>query len=93
MAAQPLFCVGNFRLGVAYHQAGAMESAIQALGRAIETDAPGCAAMQDAYLERAEVFLALGDVESSRADLDRCLDLSKTSPSGQRCRSLMESMD
>lgn len=93
VAAQPLFCVGNFRLGMAYHRSGAMESAVQALDRAVETDAPGCGAMQDAYLERAEVYLALGHVERMRADLDRCIDLSRSSASGKRCSRLMETID
>lgn len=93
VAAQPLFCVGNFRLGVAYHREGALESALQALDRAVETNAPGCNALQDAYLERAQVHLALGEAEGSRADLDRCLELSKTSESGRRCSHLMQKLE
>lgn len=93
VAAQPRFCVGNYRLGMAYRRSGAMESAAQALDRAVETDAPGCNAMQDAYLERAEVFLALGHMERTRADLDRCIDLSRVSRAGKRCSQLMETLD
>lgn len=93
VAAQPLFCVGNFRLGVAYHRAGAMESAVQALDRAVETDAPGCGSLQDAYLERAEIYIALGEDDRTRADLDRCIDLSKVSDSGRRCGQLMQTLD
>ncbi len=93
VAAQPLFCVGNFRLGVAYHQSGAIESAAEALNRAVETDAPGCGAMQDAYLERAEVYLALGDEMRSRADLDRCIGLSKSTDAGRRCSTILETLD
>jgi Tfp pilus assembly protein PilF len=93
VAAQPLFCVGSFRLGVAYHRTGAMESAVEALNRALETDAPGCSRMQDAYLERAQVHLALGADSSSRADLDRCLELAKSSPTGRKCDRLMASLE
>lgn len=93
VAAQPLFCVGSFRLGVAYHQTGAMESAVEALDRALETDAPGCELMQDAYLERAEVYLALGATANSRADLDRCVELAKSSPTGRKCDRIMSSLD
>lgn len=93
VAAQPLFCVGSFRLGVAYHRTGAMESAVEALNRALETDAPGCSRMQDAYFERAQVNRALGAESSTRADLDRCVDLSKSSPTGRKCDQMMASLD
>lgn len=93
VAAQPLFCVGSFRLGVAYHRTGAMESAVEALNRALETDAPGCEHMQDAYLERAQVHLALGEERSTREDLDRCVDLAKSTRTGKKCNQLMAEMD
>ncbi len=93
VAAQPLFCVGNYRLGVAYHQSGAIESAAEALNRAVETEAPGCSSMQDAFLERAEVYLALGDETRSRADLDHCLHLSRSSDVGRQCSALLQSLD
>lgn len=93
IAAQPLFCVGSYRLGVAYNRTGAAESAVEALDRALGTNAPGCNALQDAYLERAQAYLALGRPESTRADLDRCLDLSKSTPTGRECNRLMASLD
>ncbi len=93
IAAQPLFCVGSYRLGVAYRRTGAMESAVEAFNRALTTNAPGCSALQDAYLERAQAHLALGEPESTRADLDRCVDLSKSTPTGQQCNRLMASLD
>lgn len=93
VAAQPLFCVGNFRLGQAYHKTGALESALRALDRALETDAPGCAGLQDAYLERAQLHLELEDTDRARADLDRCVRLSKTTDTGRKCRSLQSEVD
>lgn len=93
IAAQPLFCVGNYRLGVAYRQSGALESAAEALDRALETEAPGCSAMQDAFLERAEVYLALGDESRSRADLDHCMFLSKANDVGRRCSALLNTLN
>ena len=93
VAAQPLFCVGNYRLGVAYHRSGAIESAAEALNRAVETDAPGCSAMQDAFLERAEVYLALGEVNRSREDLDRCLHLSRATDVGRKCSALLGTLE
>ena len=93
LAAQPLFCVGSYRLGVAYNRTGAAESAVEALDRALTTNAPGCSALQDAYLERAQAHLALGRPESTRADLDRCLDLSKSTATGRECNRIMASLD
>lgn len=92
VAAQPLFCVGNYRLGVAYHQTRQLPQALAALDRALETDAPGCGSLQDAYLERARVHLALGELELTRADLDRCLGLSKSNQAGATCRQLLSSL-
>jgi Tfp pilus assembly protein PilF len=89
VAAQPLFCVGNYRLGVAYRRAGQLDSARDALDRALETDAPGCGQLQDAFHERAQVHLALGEVELTRADLDRCIGLDKSNQAGRACNELL----
>jgi type IV pilus assembly protein PilF len=93
VAAQPKFCVGNYRLGVAYHRSGALESAVDALNRAVETEAPGCSGMQDAFLERAEVYLALEDETLCRADLAHCVELSKSTDSGRKCSALLNNLD
>ena len=92
VAAQPLFCVGNYRLGVAYHRSGQLDAAVDALDRALETQAPGCQNLQDAYLERARVHLALGQVGETRVDLDRCLGLAKSNTSGRECGRLLASL-
>ncbi len=92
VAAQPLFCVGNYRLGVAYHRTRRLEEARDALDMALSTDAPGCAQLQDAYLERAEVHLALGDLELTRVDLDRCIGLDKKTGSGRECGRLLSKL-
>lgn len=92
VAAQPLFCVGNYRLGVAYHRSGQLEAAVDALDRALETQAPGCQNLQDAYLERARVHIALGQVGETRIDLDRCVGLAKSNPSGRECGRLLASL-
>jgi type IV pilus assembly protein PilF len=92
VAAQPLFCVGNYRLGVAYHRSGQLEAAVDALDRALETQAPGCQNLQDAYLERARVHIALGQVGETRVDLDRCLGLAKSNTSGRECGRLLTAL-
>ncbi len=92
VAAQPLFCVGNYRLGVAYHLVGQLESSRDSLDRALETDAPGCGNLQDAYLERARVHLELGELERTRADLDRCIGLQKGNPAGRACGKILSTL-
>lgn len=92
VAAQPLFCVGNYRLGLAHARIRQLKEAREALDRALETDAPGCNALQDAYLERARVHLALGELEHTRADLDRCLGLHKGTPVGKECGRLLSKL-
>lgn len=92
VAAQPLFCVGNYRLGVAHAKARQLHEAIEAFDRALETDAPGCNALQDAYLERARVYMTLGDLEHTRADLDRCLGLHKGTPVGKECGRMLSKL-
>jgi type IV pilus assembly protein PilF len=89
VAAQPLFCVGNYRLGVALHALGRIDAARDALDRALETAAPGCANLQDALLERAQVQLGLQEVESARADLDRCVSLQKNNLTGKTCGKIL----
>lgn len=92
VAAQPLFCVGNYRLGVAHRRAGNLEAARDALDRALETDAPGCPNLQVAFLERARVHLALGELELTRADLDKCVGLHETNDAGRQCGELLTTL-
>jgi Tfp pilus assembly protein PilF len=92
VAAQPLFCVGNYRLGLAHARTRQLKEAREALDRALETDAPGCNALQDAYLERARVHMALGELEHTRADLDRCLSLHKGTPVGKECGRMLSKL-
>lgn len=89
VAAEPLFCVGNYRLGLAYRRAGQLASARDSLDRALETPAPGCSSLQDAYLVRAEVHAELGDEEQARTDYDRCISLDRRSRAGERCSALL----
>ncbi|HEX3774002.1 MAG TPA: tetratricopeptide repeat protein [Polyangiaceae bacterium] len=90
VAAQPLFCVGSFRLGLAFERKQEFTSALDALTRALETEAPGCNALQDAFAARARVRLKLGDSASAQADLERCVALSGKTDSGKECSSMLE---
>ncbi len=90
IAAQPLFCVGALRLGMAYERRGELAPALASFTRAIETKAPECNRLQDAFWGRARVAERLGQTDSIRADLERCVELSSASESGKNCRSMLD---
>jgi type IV pilus assembly protein PilF len=90
IAAQPLFCVGIYRLGLAYERRKEDANAAETLTRALETPAPGCNGLQDAFAARARVELRLGNADSARADLTRCVELSGKTAAGKECSSMLK---
>ena len=92
IAAQPLFCVGSYRLGLAYQRKGEPKAALDALTRALETEAPECSRLQDAVAARAKVHGELGQTDAQRADLTRCVELSGSTEAGKNCRSMLEKL-
>jgi Tfp pilus assembly protein PilF len=90
IAAQPLFCVGLYRLGLAYERRRDDTAAAEALTRALETQAPGCNSLQEAFAARARVELRLGNTEAAQADLSRCEELSRKTIAGKECSSMLQ---
>jgi type IV pilus assembly protein PilF len=90
VAAQPVFCVGSYRLGLAFEHKQELTSALDAFTRALETDAPGCNSMQEAFAARARIQIKLGNLDSARADLDRCTALSGKTDAGKECSSMAQ---
>jgi Tfp pilus assembly protein PilF len=90
VAAQPLFCVGSYRLGLAFEHKQELTSALEAFTRALETEAPGCNSLQEAFEARARVRIKLGDSDAARTDLDRCVALSGKTNSGKECSSMLQ---
>jgi type IV pilus assembly protein PilF len=82
---EPRFCVGHYRLGVAYERRGDLASAEQALTDAVSVDAPACKNLQDAWLERAEVRMKLARVADAKADFEKCRDISPDTLAGKNC--------
>ena len=80
MAVQPLFCVGQYRLGLAYEKKGDLPLAREAFTKAVDTDLPQCKRLQDAYSARARVLARQGLKEEARADLTRCRDMGVQTP-------------
>ncbi len=80
---EPRFCVGFYRLGVAYEMQGDLSQADANLTSAVDGEA--CKSFQDAFEERAKVRLKLGQADLARADFERCKALTSESLSGKRC--------
>ena len=86
VAAQPRFCVGYYRLGLAYEKKGEHVAARHALSRAVTSADGGCARLQDAFWARSRVFRALGEMAELAEDLQRCQDLGAGTRVGRRCK-------
>jgi type IV pilus assembly protein PilF len=92
IAAQPLFCVGSFRLGLALERKGELVPAMESFTRALETEAPECSRLQDAVAGRARIATRLGQTEVARADLARCVELASSTETGKNCRSMLDKL-
>jgi len=86
---QPKFCVGFYRLGVAYEKKGDLPMAEQHLSSAVQVDSPDCQNLQDAWRERAEVRVKLGHTEQACTDFMKCHDISSSTDSGKACAAEM----
>ena len=86
---QPKFCVGFYRLGVAYEKKGDLASAEQSFTSALKVDSPDCQNLQDAWHERGEVRLKLGRVGDACGDFGKCRDLSIGTEAGRACAAAM----
>jgi type IV pilus assembly protein PilF len=92
IAAQPRFCVGNYRLGLAYERKREPAEALEALSRALDTEDPRCRSLQAAYAARARVLFRLGRGDDARSDLTRCLDLDRATQTGKECSSMLRNL-
>ncbi|HEY4012758.1 MAG TPA: tetratricopeptide repeat protein [Polyangiaceae bacterium] len=79
------FCVGHYRLGVAYEKKGDFAAAEQSLTNAVTVEAPDCKNLQDAWEERAQVRMKLGKLADARADFQKCRDIGAESRAGKAC--------
>jgi Tfp pilus assembly protein PilF len=90
IAAQPLFCVGLYRLGLAYERRHEETAAAETLTRALETQAPGCNGLQDAYAARSRLEARAGNADAAKSDLERCVELSRKTDAGKECSSMLQ---
>ena len=82
---EPRFCVGHYRLGVAYEKKGDLAAAEQSFTNALSVDAPDCKNLQDAWAARGRVRLQLGKTPDARADYQKCRELSAETVAGRTC--------
>jgi tetratricopeptide (TPR) repeat protein len=92
IASQPLFCVGSYRLGLAYEKKGDLKAAREAFTKAVETPSPDCQRLQDAFDARARVSAKQGLRDEARADLTKCVDIASATPLGKQCAETLKSM-
>lgn len=85
VAAEPLFCVGHYRLGLAYEKKGEHAAARQALTRTVSIDKGGCDRIQAAFQARGRVLTRLGERRLAMQDLQTCHTLERTSLEGEAC--------
>jgi Tfp pilus assembly protein PilF len=82
---EPRFCVGHYRLGMAYEIKGDLGAAEQSFTRALSVDAAECRGLQDAWAERGRVRMKLGKVPDARADFEKCREISTETETGKGC--------
>ena len=85
---EPRFCLGFFRLGMAYEKKGDLPQADANFSTAVDGEA--CKNFQDAFEERARVRQRLGQPELARTDFEHCKGLAPDSLAGKRCSQSLE---
>jgi type IV pilus assembly protein PilF len=88
IAAQPDFCVGHFRLGLAHERLGNAPVALESYTQALTVAGGRCQGLQEAYAGRARLLTALHRGEEAKADLQTCVRLDKRTDAGRECLAL-----
>lgn len=82
---EPRFCVGHYRLGVAWEKKGDVTAAEQSFTSAVSVPDTECDKLQDAWEGRCRVRLRLGRAAEARQDCERCREISAETPTGKLC--------
>jgi type IV pilus assembly protein PilF len=88
VAAQPDFCVGHYRLGLALERLGKPAEALAAFTQALSAAAGRCQGLQEAYAGRARALMALNRAREAESDLQTCVRLDKHTDAGRECLAL-----
>ena len=84
--AEPRFCVGHYRLGLAYEKKGDLGAADESFTNAVSA-APDCDKLQDAWWARCRVRKQLGNQEWKK-DCEKCKEISADTKTGKLCAPL-----
>ncbi len=82
---EPRFCVGHYRLGIAYEKKGDLATAESSLTTALTVPDPQCENLQDGWEARGRVRLRLGKQGDAQKDYERCRDISQETSTGKAC--------
>lgn len=82
---EPRFCVGHYRLGVAFEKKGDLASAENALTSALSVKDPNCENLQDGWEARGRVRIRLGKQGDAQKDYERCREISEETTTGKSC--------
>jgi type IV pilus assembly protein PilF len=82
---EPRFCVGHYRLGIAYEKKGDLNGAEASFTAALTVPDPACENLQDAWEARARVRLRQGRSNEARQDYEKCRDISSETATGKAC--------
>jgi Tfp pilus assembly protein PilF len=82
---EPRFCVGHYRLGVAYEKQGNLPQAETSFTTAVQVEHPNCQNLQDAWEARGRIRQRLGKSVEARADFEKCREISMESRAGKSC--------
>jgi tetratricopeptide (TPR) repeat protein len=85
------FCVGWYRLGLAYAATKQFDKADQAFTSALESNSL-CEAFQHAWKERGLARMNLHNRDDARSDLERCVELGPKTEEGQACNRSLEAI-
>jgi Tfp pilus assembly protein PilF len=90
---EPRFCVGWYRLALAYDAAGRPSDAEDAVSRAVGEKSLECQSLQDAWKLRGELRVRAGRAADARADFAACEKLGPGTASGRACQKERASLD
>jgi Tfp pilus assembly protein PilF len=82
---EPRFCVGHYRLGVAYEKKGDLRGAEESFTSAVTVPDPQCQNLQDAWKARGDVRLRLNRGADARQDYEKCREISTETETGKEC--------
>lgn len=92
VSAQPDFCVGHFRLGLARRALGQLDGAERSFTQALEGAAGRCRGLQAAYWHRGQLRSERGQQGAAETDFRACVALSTRSQDGRACQTALEAL-